>query len=281
MKLIDIITEAQDLEELNLGTFSRPMGALSRLGNQVKAMVPVSNIRARAQGDLAAGRVANRYMDSYQQWLGVIGQPATHENLIAWLEQQGFDPAPAEQILARAVGPATIKPQVKPAVKTAAPVKKATPQVTPGAVPRTATRQRGTPKASAPVNRQRSIGDIYGRQGLGYRKPVAKQQRVTNPNLNAPLGDIYGRYNPYARNRNANLPNMGQYRRGMRSSIGGLHEATEIGNDLVSQAIMAAVRASQMPKKKPVAPAQPQQTTTVKKAQEGREFYSKFLDLDL
>jgi hypothetical protein len=256
------------------------MGALSRLGNQVKSMIPVSNIRARAQGDLAAGRVANRYMDSYQQWLGVIGQPATHENLIDWLEQQGFDSAPAEQILSRSVGPAAAKPQAGPTVKTVAPIKKIATQVTPGAVPRTATRQRGVPKTTAPVNKQRSIGDIYGRQGLGYRKPTTKQRRVTNPNPSAPLGDIYGRYNPYARNRNVNLPNMGQYRRGMRSSLGGLHEDTEIGNDLVSKAIMAAVRASQMPKKKIPDPAQPQQPS-IKKTEEGREFYSKFLDLDL
>jgi hypothetical protein len=267
MRLSDILTEDQDLEELNLGSFSRPMGALSQLGNQIKTMVPVSNIRARAQGDLAAGRVANRYMTSYQQWLGVIGQPATHENLISWLEQQGFDTAPAEQILSRSVGPAAAKPQAKAVAPVTLPAKKV---VAPKAVPRTATRQRGPVQATAPVNRQRTIGDLYGRQGLGYRKPAAKQRRVTNANPNAPLGDIYGRYNPYARNRNVNVPNMGMYRRGMRSSIGGLHEDTEIGNDLVSQAIMAAVRASQMPKKKSAAQPAPV-----------KEFYSRFLDLDL
>jgi len=278
MRLSDILTEDQDLEELNLSSFSRPMGTLGQLGNRIKTLVPVSNVRARAQGDLAAGRVANRYMSSYQQWLGVIGQPATHENLIAWLEEQGFDPAPAEQILSRAVGPAVAKVQAKSIAPVSAPAKKIRPTVVPKAIPRTATRQRGTAQATAPVNRQRTIGDIYGRQGLGYRKPTPKQRRVSNPNLNAPLGDIYGRYNPYARNRNVNVPNMGMYRRGMRSSIGGLHEDTEIGNDLVSQAIMAAVRASQMPKKK--APVQTQQTP-VKKAAESLKFYSRFLDRDL
>ena len=236
MRLEELILEDQDLEELNLGGLSKPMGLGSQIASNLKTLVPFSNIKAKGQGELAAGKVANRYMTSYQQWLGVQGTPATKENLIAWLQQQGFDTSSAETILNKTVkpqvkkeptlSPAVAKPQAsttanvtplrKPAV---APTTKAatTPQTTTPAVPRTATR----------------------RVALTYRQPI---------NKSATIGDIYGRYNPYAKNRNVNLPNMGQYKRGQTTSLGSLHEDTEIGNDIVSKVIMAAVRSSQAAK---------------------------------
>jgi len=98
MRLSDVISENQLLSELEVGSAAGqsselPQNFLGRVKTGVqKYLHPNANVRARAAGISDVANMANRYMASYQQWVGKTypEEGTTVENLKAWLTKEGL-----------------------------------------------------------------------------------------------------------------------------------------------------------------------------------------------
>lgn len=87
MKLSEILTESQNLNEA-------PMGMLKR-----GALGLASKFSSKASGKLAAGNEANALRKDFDFWLGSTNQKASVDTLRQFLNQEGHPTDSAEQIL--------------------------------------------------------------------------------------------------------------------------------------------------------------------------------------
>ena len=107
------MTQTNNLQKSDTIDEVRPMGVLSKLGNQALSKIaPNTSWGATATGKLDTGEIANKAWVSFKSYLGQIGETPTKENIITWLNYSKYPAAAAtaaEAVLDKAQADAEAK----------------------------------------------------------------------------------------------------------------------------------------------------------------------------
>ena len=107
------MTQTNNIQKSDTIDEVRPMGVLSKLGNQALSKIaPNTSWGATATGKLDTGEIANKAWVSFKSYLGQIGETPTKENIITWLNYSKYPAAAAtaaEAVLDKAQADAEAK----------------------------------------------------------------------------------------------------------------------------------------------------------------------------
>ena len=107
------MTQTNNIQKNDTIDEVRPMGVLSKLGNQALSKIaPNTSWGATATGKLDTGEIANKAWVSFKSYLGQIGETPTKENIITWLNYSKYPAAAAtaaEAVLDKAQADAEAK----------------------------------------------------------------------------------------------------------------------------------------------------------------------------
>lgn len=196
MKIYDIITESQEINEA-------PMGMLSTIGNKLAQQLPTlaPNLASKATGRLETGKLANQLKTEFSKYLGQTGQEADTKAVISFLKANGYPTKAATAIGKSAApttgvprGPATTTPKAtataKPATPASTPTVTATPPAdtaTPVDAERQAISAKRAAKTAAATTAARAnmaanaTQPSQAAQPVNYDEPTWKRKGLTAP----------------------------------------------------------------------------------------------------